>query len=107
VRITFQTQGGIAFFPGLNKPVVIVTEQLPPESRVKLEGLVRQANFFALPAAVGKKLRGAADYREYTIEVEDAGRTHTVHVVEPFEHSQLEDLISGLQAHARTQLLST
>jgi hypothetical protein len=106
VRITFQVQGGIAFIPGLSKPVVIATEQLPSDSRAKLENLVRAADFFALPPTVGKKLQGTADYRQYTIEVEDTGDTHTVSVIEPFENSKLEDLISALQAHARSQLLS-
>jgi emfourin len=108
VRITFQAQGGIAFIPGLSKPVVIATEQLPLDTRAKLEALVRAANFFALPPTVGKKLRGAADYRQYTIEIEDAdaGHTHAISVIEPFENPKLEDLISALQAHARSQLLS-
>jgi hypothetical protein len=106
VRITFQQQGGIAFIPGLSKPVVITTEQLPAETRAELEALVRASNFFALPPTVGKKLRGAADYRQYMIEIEDTGHTHAVSAIEPFENQKLEDLISALQAHARAQLLS-
>src|SRR5215472_1510504 len=63
MRITFQSQGGIAFFPGLNRPVVIDTAQLPAEERSKLEGLLQSTRFFALPASVGQTRRGAADVR--------------------------------------------
>jgi len=107
VRITFQSQGGIAFFPGLNRPVVIDTAQLPAGQRSKLEGLVQATRFFALPPTVGTKRRGAADFREYTLKVEDEVQNHTVHVTEPFENSDLEELIMALQSHARAQSGST
>ena len=94
-------QGGIAYFPGLSTPVVIDTEQLPPAQRSTLEGLIRAAQFFALPATIGTKRRGAADFREYTLRVEDGPRDHTVHVTEPYENSELEDLIAALRSHAR------
>jgi hypothetical protein len=107
VRITFQTQGGIAFFPGLNRSVVIDTAQLPAEQRSKLEGLVQATRFFALPPTVGTTRRGAADFREYTLKVEDGVQHYTVHVTEPFENSELEELIRALQSHARAQSGST
>jgi emfourin len=107
VRITFQSQGGIAFFPGLNRPVVIDTAQLPAEQRSNLEGLVQATRFFALPPTVGTTRRGAADFREYTLKVEDGVQNYTVHVTEPFENSDLEELISALQSHARAQSRST
>ena len=106
MRITFQSQGGIAFFPGLNQPVVIDTAQLPAEERSKLEGLVQSTRFFALPASVGTRPRGAADVREYTLRVEDERADSTVHVTEPFDHPELEQLITELRSHARAQAVS-
>ena len=103
MRITFQSQGGIAFFPGLNRPVVIDTAQLSAEERSNLEGLVQSTSFFALPASVGKRRRGAADVREYTLRIEDETRDYTVHVTEPFDHPELEQLIMELRSHARAQ----
>jgi len=102
MRITFQSEGGVAFFPGLNKPVVIDTADLPAEKRFKLERLLQSAGFFALPASVGHRPRGAADVREYTLRVEDGTRDATVHVTEPFDHSELEQLIMELRSHSFT-----
>ncbi len=101
MRITFQRQGGVAFIPGLSKPVVIDTDQFVAPRRVELEQLVHAARFFALPATVGMKQRGTADYREYTVTVEDAGRSSTVHFIEPFDNSDVEELITALESHAR------
>ena len=103
MRITFQRQGGIAFIPGLTKPVVIDTGQLAAALRADLEQLVRAARFFALPATVGMKQRGAADYREYTVTVEDGGRSSTVHFIEPFNNSAVEELIAVLESHAHAR----
>jgi hypothetical protein len=101
--ITFQSQGGIAFFPRLNRPVVIDTASLAAEERSKLEGLVQAARFFTLPTVIGTKQRRAADVREYAITVEDGVHNHTVHITEPFENPALEELIEALASRARAQ----
>jgi hypothetical protein len=101
--ITFQAQGGIAFFPRLNRPVVIDTPSLAVRERCKLEGLVQSARFFTLPTVIGTKQRGAADVREYTITVDDGVHNHTVHITEPFENPVLEQLIEALASRARAQ----
>jgi hypothetical protein len=99
--ITFQSQGGIAFFPRLNRPVVIATVVLQGEERSNLEGLVQATHFFTLPTTIGTRRGGAADFREYTVRVEDGIRDHTVHVTEPFENPDLEALLMALQSRAR------
>ena len=101
MRITFQAHGGVAFFPGLNRSVNIDTSQLPAEERAKLERLIRSSDFFALPASVGKKPRGAADMREYTLRVEDEKRDHSVCVTEPVDDPGLAQLITELRSQAR------
>ena len=101
MRITFQRQGGLAFFPALSQPVVIDTAQLEAAPRAALERLVQAVDFFALPATVGRKRQDAADTREYTVTVEEAGRSATVRVLEPFDNADVEALIAALEAHAR------
>lgn len=83
MRIQFSTEGGLAYFPGLRKPVTIEVADLPEGEARAVRGLVADANFFDLPPEVGAAPRGAADMQRHTITVEDAGRRHTVRVAEP------------------------
>ena len=97
MRIHFQSDGGIAYFPGLNKPIDVDTASLPPQSAAELERLVGAARFFTQPARVGVANPGAADYRTYTISVEDSGRSHTIQVIEPIQDPSLQALIDRLR----------
>ena len=99
--VTFKREGGFAFFPRLNRPVVIETAQLPHQQRDELEDCLRKSDFFALPPNVGQKPPGAADMREYIITVEHGSQKHTVRFIEPFDKPQVEALIARLEAHAR------
>ena len=101
MRITFQRQGGLAFFPALSQPVVIDTAQLAAAQRTALEQLVQAAHFFALPPTIGVKRPDAADSREYTVTVEEAGHSATVRVIEPFDNADVEAFLAALEAHAR------
>ena len=101
MRITFQRQGGLAFFPALSQPVVIDTAQLADAQRTALEQLVQAVHFFALPATVGRKRQNAADACEYTVTVEDAGQSATVRIIEPFDNADIEAFIAALEAHIR------
>ena len=101
--ITFQSQGGIAFFPRLNRPVVIATVVLQGEERSNLEGLVQATHFFTLPTTIGTRRGGAADFREYTVTIEDGNQHHTVHITEPFENPDLQKLIAELQVRVRAK----
>ncbi len=101
LRVRFQTEGGIAFFPGLSEPVTIDGDELPEEDAVELERRVEEARFFDLPARVSEPQRGAADYRQYTITVEDGGRSHTVRAVDPVEDPGLQTLVNYLNAKAK------
>lgn len=100
MRITFQTEGGFAHFPGLNKPLTLDTSALPERDAAGLSDLVARADFFARAAQVGAG-EGKADYRTYNITVEDAGRSHSVRVVEPVEDPHLQALIDGLRSRQR------
>jgi hypothetical protein len=103
MQIHFQAQGGIAAFPRLNRPVVIDTTLLPDPDRSKLEGLVQSTRFFDLPTAIGTVRRGAADFREYMVTIEDGNQHHTVHITEPFDNADLDKLIAELQVRVRAK----
>jgi len=93
MRIKFEMEGGLAYFPGLNAPFSIDTASLDPQQASKIESLINNARFFDQPSHVGTPAPGAADYRTYTITVEDGQRTHRVQVSDPVGSTALQDLI--------------
>jgi hypothetical protein len=101
MRIEFQTEGGIAHFPGLSRPVVIESEALTEAEASELTRLVEAARFFEQPTVVGAPRSGAADYRQYTITVEEGGRQHTIRLADPVEDPTLQPLLRFLQTKAR------
>jgi len=102
MRIEFTSEGGIAYFPGLSRPVVIDDPDLSAEEHAELTRLLEEARFFELPPSVGTPSPGAADYRRYTIDVDDGGQQHTVTLVDPVADSGLQQLLRFLQAKARS-----
>jgi hypothetical protein len=101
MRIELKTEGGIAHFPGLSRPVVIDSAALSAEDDAELKRLIGSARFFERPPIVGTPSPGAADYRQYTVTVEDGGRQHTVKLVDPVEDPALRQLLRFLQVKAR------
>jgi hypothetical protein len=101
MRIEFQTEGGIAHFPGLSRPVVIDSTALTAEEASELTRLLEATHFFEQPTVVGAPQSGAADYLQYTITVEEGGRQHTVRLADPVEDVTLRQLLRLLQTKAR------
>ena len=101
MRIELKTEGGIAHFPGLSRPVVIDSAALSAEDDAELKRLIESARFFERPPIVGTPSPGAADYRQYTVTVEDGGRQHTVRLVDPVDDAALQQLLHFLRAKAR------
>jgi hypothetical protein len=97
MRVELQTEGGMAYFPGLNKPVVVDSDELPKEQAGQLQQLIDSAHFFKLPAASRAIPKGAADIRRYTITVADGRRRRTVRLSDPIEDRHLQALIEFLQ----------
>ncbi len=97
MRIELHTEGGIAYFPGLNKPVVVESDDLPKAQAIQLQQLLVSTCFFELPAALRSLPKGAADMRRYTITVEDGRRRRTVRLIDPVEDANLQALIEFLQ----------
>ena len=103
VRVEVKREGGFAHFPGLSRPVVVDTTQLPEEEARELEQLVQTARFFELSSALSEPRKGAADYRQYTITVHDAGRSHTVRLADPVQDAAIQSLIRLVNAKARAR----
>jgi len=102
MKINFEMSGGFAHIPMLNKPIMLDTKQI--ESRVanELESIVRNSHFFQLPRENKNSAKGAADYRIYTITIEDDSHVHTIQLTDPITDVNLERLVSRLQSIART-----
>ncbi len=98
MRVRFKTEGGVAFFPGLSRPVTIDSGELPENEAVELRRRVEEARFFDLPPTVGEPPPGAADYLRHTITVEDEDRSHTARVTDPVEDPALRALVGYLDA---------
>jgi hypothetical protein len=101
VRIEFTQSGGLAYFPGLHRPVTIEVDRLEAGEAEELKRLVEVAHFFDLPSVIGAPARGAADYQHYVITVEESGRQHTVRVLIPVENLPLQDLIQAVQKQVK------
>jgi hypothetical protein len=101
MRVQFTTEGGIAHFPGLSRPVVIDSDQLSQEEEIKLRQLVEAARFFDLPEKAVPPPRGAADYYRYTITIEEGGRQHTVQLSDPVQEPALQQLLVFLRTKAK------
>ncbi|XXF79949.1 hypothetical protein P2318_09425 [Myxococcaceae bacterium GXIMD 01537] len=94
MRIEFKREGGLAYFPGRSKPRTIESGDLPPERVAELEARVRDARFFEQPSLVGKSPPAGADRTLYTLTLDDAGRRHSVQLVEPVEEPHLRALLN-------------
>jgi hypothetical protein len=103
MRVIFQTEGGLARFPGLSRPVTIETDQLPEREAAELRELMDAARLLDRPAHVGKPAPGAADYRQYTITVDAQDRQYTVRLTDPIEDPALQRLVRFLQNQAKAQ----
>lgn len=101
MRIEFSTEGGLAFFPGLSKPVAVEADRLGKDEAERLQRLVEAARFFDLPLVVGSPPPGAADYQSFVLAVDDGARRHTVRVREPVEDPALRDLIELVRKYAK------
>jgi hypothetical protein len=103
--ITLEVSGGFAPLPALSGPLTIDTAQIEPQARTELEALVCQSRFFDLPLRGPTPAKGAADYRTYTITVQDGPRVYTIQLTDPITDIYLEQLVSRLRVIARKTAL--
>src|SRR5258708_38264184 len=102
MSIQYKMHCRIATFPGLSKPIMIDSEQLPKQESDDLKLLVNATLFFDLPTTMSSLSPGAADYHQYTITIEDEGKQHTVHLTDPIEDPNLQALLTYLKSRRPT-----
>ena len=95
MKIYFKPEGGFGFFPALNKPLELNSEQLPPEEARYLQQLVHEASFFDLPEQQ-PEIKQGADQKKYTIRVEDKDQRHWIELHDTTINPQLQSLLSYL-----------
>jgi hypothetical protein len=96
MRVTYRREGGIAYLPGLNRPLTLDTAALPAEQAAQLEDLIAAADIFERdePAAPPA---GAADIYRYTLEVQQSRRRRTLHLADPISDTKLQALLDYLE----------
>ncbi|MET1079799.1 MAG: protealysin inhibitor emfourin [Pseudomonas sp.] len=97
MRIELNQSGGLAFFPGLNRPLTLDLEQLDRETADRLRQLVEAADFFHLPARLECATAGRADCQTFVLSIEDGARRHRVQTSVPISEPALAALIEALQ----------
>lgn len=101
MRVQLKVTGGVSYFPGLSQPIVIDSDALPSEQADRLNHLLEQVRFFDLPPLINTPAPGAADYRQYTITVDDDDRHHVVQATDPVENPELQALLDFLRGRKR------
>jgi len=95
--IRMERSGG---FAGMTLRAEIDSEQLDERERLALQGLVKTADFFNLPAHIEGPNVGA-DRFMYVISIEHGGISHTVDVSEGGMPEQLQPLVDRVTLLAR------
>jgi hypothetical protein len=101
MRVEVKTEGGLAYLPGLSKPLILDTDNLTRAEAQELEELVEAADFFNLPSNLNKPSPGAADYQRYTITIDDGDQSHTVEATDLSEAEEVYDLVRFVREKAR------
>jgi hypothetical protein len=101
MRIMFETDGGIASFPGLARPVEIDTDALPADEGAALVRAIYDVHFFELPSEA-PSAQQFPDAYTYIVTVSDGEHHHTMRCSDPVP-AELEPLITQLRALAKAQ----
>jgi hypothetical protein len=80
----------------MTRTVEVDAATLPAEQRDLVTGLIRSADFYALPPNLAPSEPGGADRFNYRITVESADGTHTVQASEAAVPESLAPLIDWL-----------
>ncbi|HSQ81435.1 MAG TPA: protealysin inhibitor emfourin [Casimicrobiaceae bacterium] len=98
MHIDFRIDGGIAAFPGLAQPVRIDCAALPERDAMRLQDLVRRADFFGAREPVAAA--PVPDARAYTIVVDDGLQCRTLTLAEPIADGPMRELVTELRLRA-------
>ena len=97
MHIHFERTGG---FAGLTLTADIATDTLSRDDQSRLQQLVEDADFFALPAEL-RDVGTAVDQFVYRVTIEVAGQRHTVETPESAAAPELQALLEWLTRAAR------
>ncbi len=95
MKVYFKPEGGFGYFPGLNKPLELNSEDLPEAEASHLKNLINEAQVFNLPNQPAATARGA-DLKKYTIRVEDQDRQHWIQLTDAERDPSLQNLLTYL-----------
>lgn len=96
MKISFKTEGGYGFFPGLNKSLEIDTDKLPKDEAENVTGFVDKIK---IPDQLAKKEQGnvGADMKTYTIEIENNNKRSKFSVSDDEGNSDVNNLLEYLK----------
>jgi hypothetical protein len=103
MRVHFKSDGGLAYMPALSRTSTIEADRLSSDESKELSRLVEAAGFFDEAVQDFPPPAKAADYRRYTITIEDGQRSKTVTLADPIKDSNWQALVAFLQARARAK----
>ncbi|WP_394753844.1 protealysin inhibitor emfourin [Crenothrix sp.] len=104
MRVEFMAEGGIAYFPNLSKPIVIDSRDLSQNDAIQLKEWVDETHFFTMSPQSGKFTPGAADFRSYTITIEDdKGKKHSVKLTDPVVDPNMQQFLHFLKELAKSR----
>jgi hypothetical protein len=99
MRIEFTAEGGLAHLPGLARPFILESGELPAGEAAELGLLIEKALASRRPSAAAPP--GAADLRRYIITIGEGARRETLEAVDPIADPDLRSLVERLLAKAR------
>jgi len=97
MRIQLTMEGGIAFFPGLNKPIIVDTEALSQHDQAEVQRLLQETHFFELSDNALAPSYEGADRQRYTITIEDDDTSHILRLVDPIQNPHFQALVQYLR----------
>lgn len=98
MKIYFATSGGLMGI--LNKTVIIDSDSFSEKEKYQFENLLKNSDFFNLQSDPLPP-RGAADYINYSISIEDGNQKHVVKTNDVTMSNMLEPLVRFLQNKIR------
>lgn len=96
MKISFKTEGGFGFFPGLNKKLEIDTAKLPKQEVEKVT-LIVAAIDFENPLPEKEQTKIGADLQKYTIEIEDNDSYSKLSIADDEQNIPIQDLLHYLK----------